>query len=166
MASCQEAASYIGRDADPRANLTRVEELCQFAERMNARRLGLAFCAGLIREAAVLDEILTKRGFESVSAVCKVGGVIKEELGLDDTDKVRPGTFETMCNPIAQAELLNQAGTDLNIMLGLCVGHDSLFLRYAKAWNTVFSVKDRVLGHNPIAALYTTGSYYRRLLDS
>jgi uncharacterized metal-binding protein len=165
-ASRQEAAGYRKREVAAYPCLTRIEETCAFAERAGFRRLGLAFCAGLIHEAEVLDRILTARGFVVVSVVCKLGGIPKEELGLGDADKVRPGTFETMCNPIGQAELLNRAGTDLNIMLGLCVGHDALFLRHAAAPCTVLAVKDRVLGHNPLAALYTSGSYYRRLTES
>ena len=164
-ASRQEAAGYADRDTAARAVLTRIEEVCRFAERAGFRRLGLAFCSGLLREAAVLDEILTAHGFDVVSVVCKVGAVPKEELGLGDADKIRPGGFESMCNPIGQAELLNRAGTQLNLLLGLCVGHDSLFLRHAAAPCTVIAVKDRVLGHNPLAALYTSGSYYRRLLS-
>ena len=69
-----------------------------------------------------------------------------------------------MCNPIAQAKILNHAQTDFNILLGLCVGHDSLFMKYSKAMVTVFAVKDRLLGHNPLAALYTSHSYYDRFL--
>jgi uncharacterized metal-binding protein len=164
-ASRQEAAGYADRDTAARAVLTRIEEVCQFADRAGFRRLGLAFCAGLLREAAILDQILVASGFEVVSVVCKVGAVPKETLGLGDADKIRPGGFEAMCNPIAQAELLNRAGTQLNLMLGLCVGHDALFLRRAAAPCTVIAVKDRVLGHNPLAALYTTGSYYRRLIE-
>jgi uncharacterized metal-binding protein len=164
-ASCQEAAGYSDRDVAPRPALTRIEETCEFAKRAGFRRLGLAFCAGLLHEAEALDHIFTSRGFEVVSVVCKFGGVPKEELGLEEGEKVRPGCFETMCNPIAQAELLNRVGTDLNVMLGLCVGHDALFLQYATAPCTVLAVKDRVLGHNPLAALYTAGSYYRRLAE-
>jgi uncharacterized metal-binding protein len=164
-ASRQEAAGYCDRETSARPALTRVEEVCAFAARAGFRRLGLAFCAGLIHEAEILDRVLASRGFEVVSVVCKVGAVPKEDLGLSDGDKVRPGTFETMCNPIGQAELLNRAGTDLNVMLGLCVGHDALFLRHAIAPCTVLAVKDRVLGHNPLAALYTAGSYYRRLVE-
>jgi uncharacterized metal-binding protein len=164
-ASRQEAAGYSDRESGARPALTRIEEVCAFAARAGFRRLGLAFCAGLIHEAEVLDRILVAYGFEVVSVVCKVGAVPKEELGLGEGDKVRPGTFETMCNPIGQAELLNRAGTDLNVMLGLCVGHDALFLRHAVAPCTVLAVKDRVLGHNPLAALYTAGSYYRRLVE-
>jgi len=59
-----------------------------------------------------------------------------------------------ICNPIMQAEVLNREKTELNIMMGLCLGHDILFLRYAKAETTPLVVKDRALGHNPVAALY------------
>jgi uncharacterized metal-binding protein len=68
-----------------------------------------------------------------------------------------------MCSPIAQAMILDEEKTDFNILVGLCVGHDSLFLKYAKAFSTVLVVKDRVLGHNPAAALYTAESYYSKL---
>jgi len=60
--------------------------------------------------------------------------------------------------------VLNDADTDFNVVLGLCVGHDSLFFKYSKAPVTVLVAKDRVLGHNPVAALYTTSSYYARLM--
>lgn len=68
-----------------------------------------------------------------------------------------------MCNPITQAYLLNEEKTEFNILLGLCVGHDSLFLKNAEAPCTVLAVKDRLLGHNPLAAIYTAESYYRAL---
>jgi len=44
------------------------------------------------------------------------------------------------------------------------VGHDSLFLKYAEAYSTVLVAKDRVLANNPVGALYTSGSYYERML--
>jgi len=69
-----------------------------------------------------------------------------------------------MCNPIAQAKILNNEGTEFNIMVGLCVGHDSLFFKYADAPTTVLIAKDRVFGHNPAAALYLSDSYYRKLM--
>jgi uncharacterized metal-binding protein len=59
--------------------------------------------------------------------------------------------------------LLAAAGSELNVLIGLCVGHDSLFFQHSKAPVTVLMVKDRVTGHNPAAALYTSRSYYRRL---
>jgi len=102
---------------------------------------------------------MVKHKFEMISVVCKTGAVPKEALGLSDKDKVRPGRFEAICNPIAQAELLNKSGTELNIILGLCVGHDSLFIRHASAPVTVLAVKDRVLAHNPLGAIYA-GHYF------
>ena len=84
-------------------------------------------------------------------------------VAVQDADKIDPGTFETLCNPIGQAELLNRAGTELNVAVGLCVGHDSLFFRHSEAPVTVLVAKDRVTGHNPIAALYTLHSYYKKV---
>ena len=60
-------------------------------------------------------------------------------------------------------KLLNEAETDLNVVVGLCVGHDSLFFRHSDALVTVLVAKDRVTGHNPAAVLYTSHSYYQRL---
>ncbi len=59
---------------------------------------------------------------------------------------------------------MNDAAVDFNVLVGLCVGHDSLFFKYAKAPVTVLVAKDRVFGHNPVAGLYQAGAYYRRLL--
>jgi uncharacterized metal-binding protein len=99
-----------------------------------------------------------------VSVVCKAGCTPKELIGIKDEEKVFVGKFEPMCSPIVQAMILNEEKTEFNILVGLCVGHDSLFFKYSEAFTTVFITKDRVLGHNPAAALYTSRSYYRRLL--
>jgi uncharacterized metal-binding protein len=68
-----------------------------------------------------------------------------------------------MCNPILQAFILNEEETNFNVLVGLCVGHDSLFFKYSEAFSTVLIAKDRVLAHNPAGALYTSGIYYSRL---
>jgi uncharacterized metal-binding protein len=142
---------------------TRVEEVMSFARRIGARRLGIASCVGLIREARMLHEILETNGFRVKSVCCKVGSIPKEEIGLADEEKIHPGQFEALCSPIGQAKLLNEAQTDLNVLVGLCVGHDSLFFRHSDALVTVLVAKDRVTGHNPAAVLYTSHSYYQRL---
>jgi uncharacterized metal-binding protein len=64
-------------------------------------------------------------------------------------------TCEAMCNPIGQAMLCNQAGTQLNLIIGLCIGHDILFAKYSEAMATTLIVKDRVLGNNPASAVYS-----------
>lgn len=142
---------------------TRVEEIMDFARRMGMKRLGLAFCAGLKQEALTFAKILEENGFEVVSAICKMGGNDKEKLGVAEEEKIHPHQFEPMCNPIAQAKYLDAHGAELCIMIGLCVGHDTLFMKHVKAPATVLAVKDRVTGHNPLAAVYLSDSYYRRV---
>lgn len=141
----------------------RILEIIEFAHKMKYKRLGLVFCIGLRKEAKTVEQLLSSNGFEVVSSLCKVGRVPKEKIGVREDQKVRIGCFESMCNPIAQAFLLNEEKTQFNVLMGLCVGHDSLFLKYAQAPCTVFAVKDRLLGHNPLAAIYTIDSYYRAL---
>lgn len=141
----------------------RILEITAFAKGMGYRRLGLVFCIGLRQEAAATVAIFQAQGLETVSALCKVGRVPKSELGLSGEQLLRPEQPESMCNPILQARLMNQAGVDLNVLLGLCVGHDSLALRHLQAPATVLAVKDRMLGHNPLAAVHCSASYFNYL---
>ncbi len=145
------------------ARWTRVEDTIALALLMGYRKVGVATCIGLLDETYRLCEILQAQGLVSLSVCCKAGGIDKLQLGLREEEKVRPHTFESACNPIAQAELLNQAGTDFNLIVGLCVGHDMLFSKYSQAPVSTLVVKDRVTGHNPVAALYGQNFYYKRL---
>ena len=167
MASVQEAECYSNRHIQPFVShpvKPRVQEICEFAKKMGYRKLGIASCSGLHSEAEILTRILEAQGFEVVSLICKVGRTPKETIGIREEEKIRIGKFEAMCSPIAQAGILNEEKTDFNILVGLCVGHDSLFFKYSEALTTVLIAKDRVLGHNPAAALYTVGGYYARML--
>ena len=141
--------------------LTRVEEIMTFARKIGARKIGIANCIGLINEVRIFAQILRKNGFEPYAVICKVGGKAKTSVGIPAACE---GIGATMCNPILQARLLNEAHTDLNVVIGLCVGHDSLFYRYSEAYVTTLVTKDRVTGHNPAAALYTARSYYKKKL--
>ncbi len=166
QASLQESSGYTNREMGYdhlRASKSRLEEIADFAARMNYTRLGLAFCLGLRNEARIVEQLYSGKGFEMVSAVCKAGRTEKQHIGLKKEDQLNPETSEAMCNPIFQAMLLNEEKTQFNILLGLCVGHDSLFFKYAEAPCTVLAVKDRLLGHNPLAAVYNIDSYYRCL---
>ena len=145
------------------ARWTRVEDTIALAKLMGYQKIGIATCIGLLEESNRLAEILKAQGFEPLSVCCKSGSIDKLELGLKEQEKVRPNSFEPACNPIAQAELLNQAGSDMNLIVGLCVGHDMLFNKYSKAPTSTLVVKDRVTGHNPVAVLYGQNFYYKRL---
>jgi uncharacterized metal-binding protein len=92
--------------------------------------------------------------------------VDKTAIGIPEKLKIKPGCHEALCNPVLQAQLLNAQKTDLNVVVGLCVGHDSLFMKHSEAPVTTLITKDRVLGHNPAAALYTSNFYYKRLMEA
>jgi len=166
QASLQEKDGYANREggyALVRPAKPRLEEISDFISRMDYQNIGLAFCMGLRKEAKIVEKYFSSKGLKMISAICKIGGVEKQFLNLQDDEKIAVGTKESMCNPILQAELLNQQKTDFNVLLGLCVGHDSLFFKHSDAPCTVLAVKDRVTGHNPLAAVYTLDSYYRAL---
>ncbi len=139
----------------------RLKETIQLCLRMGYTRVGLAFCRGLRKEAKVVDDLLRRADLEVASVICKTGGVDKTFCGIPEEGKIRPGQFEPMCNPIAQALLLNEQKTQFNIVLGLCVGHDSMFYKYSDALVTTLVAKDRVLGHNPVAAVYCAEGYFK-----
>lgn len=145
--------------------ITRVEEIAEFAKKIGAKKIGIATCVGLIKESQIFAKYLKHKGFEPFAVACKVGGTDKTEIGIPEDLKLQPGCHESLCNPILQAKLLNKEETDLNVIVGLCVGHDSLFIKYSDAPITTLITKDRVLGHNPAAALYTSGFYYKKLFE-
>jgi len=140
----------------------RIKETIQMCQRMGYKKIGLAFCRGLRKEARIVADLMRRADLEVVSVICKTGGVDKERVGISPEGKVNPGNFEPMCNPIAQAMLLNDQKTDFNIALGLCVGHDSMFYKYSDALVTTLIAKDRVTGHNPAVALYCNEGYFRK----
>jgi len=166
LASVQEFECYEHLPEGLRTKTPRVEELIQFARKCGYKRLGIAFCGGLMNEAGMLTDVLENKGFEVVSVMCKAGAVPKERIGIRDDQKISgAGNWETMCSPITQAEIINRSDVDMAIMLGLCIGHDTLFIKYCRVPMTVLAVKDRVFGHNPLAALYLSASpYYGRLM--
>jgi uncharacterized metal-binding protein len=164
QASLQEFECYEKTPEGMRTKNPRIVELIQFSHKMGYKKLGLAFCTGLAGEAKMVTAILENQGFTVVSARCKMGAVPKEKIGIKPEEKIGgPASCEPMCNPIAQAKILNSQNVDLAIVLGLCLGHDTLFIRYCRVPVTVLAVKDRVTGHNPLAAIYLTSSYYSRL---
>jgi len=136
---------------------TRIEEILYFAQEMGYKKLGLAFCSGLKEEAEIIDKVLSKE-FKVFSAICKVCGIDKSAFrpGL----KTKDNKIKISCNPIGQADILNKKKTDLNIVVGLCLGHDILFTKYSNAPVTTLVVKDRVLAHNPLGAIYS--GFYRK----
>lgn len=156
----EKAARELGKTIPVRP---RIKEIAEFAKKIGANKLGMAFCSGLSDEASRAQSILETHGLEIASVICSCGAVDKEDLGIPAEYKIRdPNKFEAACNPLLQAVLLNKAGTSFNILVGLCVGHDMLFTKHSRAPVTTLIVKDRFTGHNPLISLYT--KYHRNIV--
>ncbi len=140
-------AFEIGRDisAESDPKLCRIAELVHFAVGMGYRRIGLAFCWELFHEVETLVSVLS-RFFEVVPVCCRIGARAEGGSG---------GKEPPSCNPVAQARILAEADTDLNVLAGLCMGCDILFTSRSHAPVTTLFVKDRALAHNPVGAIYT-----------
>ena len=148
-----ESMRVSGRiEADHYMKLTRLEELILYAREMGYERLGIAFCIGFSKEAGLVARILDEAGFQVHSACCKICGIAKDQLGVKS---MRDEGIESVCNPVGQAMHLGECGTQLNVILGLCIGHDALFTGRSSAPVTTLIVKDRVLAHNPAGAIYS-----------
>lgn len=128
-------------------------------KKWDMKKLDWPFCVGLSDEAAKIHQVF-KEYFEVYSVCCKVCGIDKTEYNLD---KIYENSKESMCNPLGQAEILNEKQTDLNIVIGLCIGHDIFFTHHSNSPSTTLVVKDRVLAHNPLGAIYSR--YYQNSLD-
>ena len=134
-------------------DLTRMEELIKYCKKMGYQKLGLAFCVSVAEEVRLVAKILSNNDFKVESVCCKICGLDKKDF---DVPNVNPNKAEMLCNPVGQAEILNRAKVELNVELGLCVGHDILFHKYAEAPVTVLAVKDRVMAHNPLGVVYSS----------
>lgn len=151
-------------EADFYCRMSRVEETIEFIKRQRYGLIGVATCVGLLNETRIFASLLKDHGIHNVVVGCKIGATSKADIGIGQEQQVDTACpHESMCNPALQALYLNSRQTDFNVMIGLCVGHDSIFLQHIKAPTTVLIAKDRVLAHNPAGALYTAKSYYAKL---
>ncbi len=155
-ANIYKAACVVGAEQD--GFRPRVEEALHFSKQLEFTKIGFAACTALQYEMGVLERLFAQEGFDVFCAACSIGRVGAEDRGLPQF-KDYPNAF---CNPILQAQMLNAAGTELNFIVGLCLGHDILFTQYSNAPVSTLIVKDRMTGNNPGAAL--NGWHTRRKL--
>ena len=116
-----------------------------FAKGAGFSRIGIAHCISLKEEAMRLKELLVPH-FEVIDIDCKIGK-------LPNTSFLGDQAKGISCNPAAQAFHLAQHHTQLNISVGLCVGHDLVFNQKSHAPVTTLIVKDRQHKHNPYIEL-------------
>jgi uncharacterized metal-binding protein/predicted Fe-Mo cluster-binding NifX family protein len=139
--------------------LCRLSELVYFCLEMKYHKIGIAFCIDLLEPTEILVRVL-RRFFDVVPVCCKVGGVrLTDPYGAGSQDSQRRGDqHQIACNPVGQAEILNQMNTDLNVLIGICMGADCVLTRYSRSPVTTLFVKDKSLANNPIGAVYS--DYY------
>lgn len=125
--------------------VNRVLEIKNFAREAGIKRIGIASCVSFPKEAEAVKQFLSDE-FEVYNINCKCGRISKQEmLG-------QPGNG-IMCNPAGQAKFLKENKTELNISMGLCVGHDMIFNQKSAAPVTVLVVKDHANKHNSLESI-------------
>ncbi len=136
--------------------LCRLAEMVDFCLEMKYEKVGVAFCIDFLKHAEIVTGVL-RRFFKVFPVCCQVIGSHEGEASPDNIAGAgqvqRPGLIP--CNPVVQAEILNQADTDLNVTLGLSIGADCLFTQSSRAPVTTLFVKDRLVEDNPICAAYS-----------
>lgn len=132
---------------------SRVDELIFFSRERNYRKIGVAFCVSMLKEAQEFGRRLEAAGIGAELVCCRVGAIDYDRIGLE---KAHPERFAAICNPVAQARLLNEREVDLVAQMGLCLGHDLILQEESKAAVTTLVVKDRRHGNNPLEALRST----------
>jgi uncharacterized metal-binding protein len=123
----------------------RLEEIKNFARKAGIKRIGIAHCVSMPREAEAVNRFLSDE-FQVFKVDCKCGRITKHEMLGREGESL-------MCNPAGQAEFLKDQHTELNISMWLCVGHDMLFSQKSDVAVTTLVVKDRVIHHNPIEGI-------------
>ncbi|MCK5824518.1 MAG: DUF1847 domain-containing protein [Ichthyobacteriaceae bacterium] len=118
----------------------RIEEIRNFARGADFKSIGIAYCITFSHEAEVLKNYLSK-DFNVHLVHCKYGRIpVKDIIG---------GTARRVsCNPAGQAEFLNDKDTELNISMGLCVGHDMIFSKVSEGLVTNLFDKDFTNNNN------------------
>lgn len=136
----------------------RIGEVMEYARFKGYTKLGVVFCSGLKRETEFLLDIIKKEGFQVASVMCKAGGAARSgsDGSADNSINTETGYSidSAQSNPVGQALTLNREEVQLNLIIGLCVGHDTLFMKYADAPSVTIVAKDRTAAHNPAAILY------------
>ena len=137
----------------------RIKEAIEYTKELGLKKIGLATCVGTLRETNQIAQLFRGAGLDVLTVACHIGGVHEREHLVPEEYWSKNATT---CNPIAQAQILNEEGAEMNFTIGLCIGHDALFNKYSEAPVVGLMVKDRVTAHNPTAILYC--NYFREPL--
>ena len=134
-------------DSGKAGTLSRIEEIIEFAKRMNYQKIGIAYCYGMEQQAKAIETLLTNEWFDVSAVSCSVGGLKQSEVNAASC------IHKVSCNPLGQAEQLNAEKVDLTLVVGICMGHDILLNRNLSMDFTTLVVKDRKFNHAPLLGI-------------
>jgi uncharacterized metal-binding protein len=142
-----ESSKKIMENADLASGFgsNRIEQVRDFAKAAGIKKIGIAHCITFSSEAELVKQFLSK-DFDVTSIDCKYGKLRASDLFDGGGNKV-------LCNPAGQAEYLSKEKTELNLAIGLCVGHDMVFFAQSEAPVTTFITKDFSTGHSSTQTL-------------
>jgi len=138
----QSAARLV--DDGLAGQLSRLEELCRFIKDRNYRKVGMAYCYGMEKDALQIVRYLSANGIRVSAVSCTIGALPQSAVNSASS------VCGVSCNPLGQAAQLEAEGTDLAIQFGICLGHDILFTRAFSGDQTVLVVKDRIFGQRQL----------------
>ena len=98
--------------------------------------IGVASCFGSIETARTVIEAIESEGMKAALVTCKLGGLTVKNVGGDGVLYEHPG-----CNPVAQAKILNELSVPVVVLVGLCIGHDMIFIKHCKSYVIPFITK-------------------------
>ena len=135
-------------DGGRAGTLSRLEEIAAFAQDRSWKRIGLAYCRSIERDAALVSKYLRSKGLRVEAVCCSTGAITQDEI---DSEAKK---HKVSCNPLGQAEQIRAFDADFVVDMGLCVGHDILF-RAAMCGvpGTTLAVKDRTSGNDPMLSV-------------
>jgi len=142
QAIVQAAARLV--DDGLAGSLSRLEELCRFIKDRDYRKVGMAYCYGMEKEALRTVRYFAQNGIRVSAISCTVGALPQNAVNAESA------VCGVSCNPLGQAAQLEAEGTDLAIQFGICLGHDILFSRAFSGDQTVLVVKDRIFGQRQL----------------
>ena len=125
------------------AQKSRVEHIVDFSRSLGVKRIGIASCLRYIKDASFLQGLFQKEGFQVPAVFCKVGGWQTKDIDIEKN------TNWIICNPIGQAMILNELGCEIEVTLGLCMGHEMIFNKYAEGYVTNLYVKEKISHERP-----------------
>lgn len=127
----------------------RLRHILEFCLASGIQKVGIGCCSLFLKEAHFVKHYLSVKDIQSIVVCCKIGGIQLKDIDIN-CDSV---SEYFLCNPVGQIQIFNSQNTELNLMMGLCIGHDIIFSEMSNAPVTTLFIKEHKSGHTPYSTL-------------